>query len=101
MTTNAVITAVVPGYNYAHYLAECLESVIAQTRVDWEAVVVDDASTVGDAAAIVEQLAAPRIALIRHAENRGLAAARNTGIRQGRGKYVLPLDSDDKLSPTY
>jgi glycosyltransferase involved in cell wall biosynthesis len=101
LTTRARITVVVPVYNYAHYLTECLASVVAQTRQDWVAIVVDDASTVGDAAAVVAAFADPRMTLLRHTQNRGLAAARNTGIRHAESKYVLPLDSDDKLAPTY
>jgi glycosyltransferase involved in cell wall biosynthesis len=96
-----LITIVVPCYNYAEYLEECLRSVVAQTYPDWEAVVVDDASTQGDVAAVVERIGDARIRLVRHTQNQGLAAARNTGIRAGQGELVLPLDADDKLAPAY
>jgi glycosyltransferase involved in cell wall biosynthesis len=96
-----LITIVVPCYNYAEYLEECLRSVVAQTYPHWEAVVVDDASTQGDVAAVVARIGDARIRLVRHAQNQGLAAARNTGIRAGQGELVLPLDADDKLAPAY
>jgi glycosyltransferase involved in cell wall biosynthesis len=101
MTTPTLVTIVVPAYNNIEYLAECLDSIVAQTMTEWEAIVVDDGSTRGDAAAVVRATADARVRLIRHDCNRGLAAARNTGIRAGRCEYVLPVDSDDRLAPTY
>jgi glycosyltransferase involved in cell wall biosynthesis len=98
----ADVTVVVPCYNQAHYLGECLRSVRAQTRETWRAVVVDDASPDGEAiAAVVSGLADERITLVRHAQNRGLAAARNSGMRASGTRYVLPLDADDALEPPY
>lgn len=98
----ADVTVVVPCYNQAHFLAECLQSLRAQTRERWCAVVVDDASPDGAAIrAVVRQLNDDRITLRRHPENRGLAAARNTGIRDSSTPYVLPLDADDALDPAY
>jgi glycosyltransferase involved in cell wall biosynthesis len=91
----------VPIYNHSQYLAECLESLTAQTAGDWEAVVVDDCSTTGDVSAIVETLGDRRVRLIRHEHNRGLAASRNTGMRAGGTEFVLPLDADDKLAPRF
>ena len=99
--TDPLITIVVPCYNYAHYLAECIESVLAQTVSTWELIIVDDASTSGNPEAVVTQYPDPRIHFLRHAQNRGLPATRNTGIRHGNGALVLPMDGDDKLAPTY
>ena len=96
-----LVTIVVPVYSHLEYLTECLESISAQTMCDWEAVVVDDGAPVGDPAAIVAAIADPRIRLLRHDRNRGLAAARNTGIRAGSGQYVLPVDADDRLAPRF
>ena len=92
-------SVVIPCFNDAERLAEALASLLAQTRRDWEAIVVDDASAVGDVAAVVEALQDDRIRSIRHDRNRGLAAARNTGIRMSTGPFVLPFDSDDRLDP--
>jgi glycosyltransferase involved in cell wall biosynthesis len=95
------VTIVVPVYNHSEFLVECLRSVVAQTVAGWEAIVVDDGSVSGDVAAIGRSIGDGRISVIRHDRNRGLAAARNTGIRAGSGEFVLPLDADDKLAPTF
>ena len=96
-----LVSIVIPCYNYAQYLEECLASVREQTYPHWEAVVVDDASVEGDPAAVVAATPDPRIRYVRHTHNQGLAAARNTGIRATTGEFVLPLDSDDRLAPRY
>ncbi len=93
------VSVIVPVFNQAELLRDCLESVRRQTRPDWEAIVVDDGSSQGDPAAVVASLADPRIRLTRHQRNRGLAAARNTGFEQARAEWVLPLDADDLLEP--
>jgi len=101
-TSPADVTVVVPCYAQAHYLDECLRSVREQTRGTWCAIVVDDASP--DAAmidAVLARLADARITLARHATNRGLAAARNTGIRASATPYVLCVDADDVLDARY
>jgi len=98
---NETVSIVIPCYNYAQYLEECLASVQEQTDPHWEAIVVDDASVDGDPAAVVAAMHDPRIRCVRHTQNQGLAAARNTGIRATAGQFVLPLDADDKLAPRY
>ncbi len=93
------VSLVIPVYNQAELLRDCLESVVRQTRGDWEAIVVDDCSTAGDPAAVVAAVGDPRFRVVRHERNRGLAAARNTGFREARTDWVLPLDADDLLEP--
>src|SRR5207245_1312327 len=95
------ISIVIPCFNQAQYLKEALESLRRQTVPDWEAVVVDDASTAGDAAAVVREVADERVRLLRHPVNRGLAAARNTAVRDARAELVMPLDADDRLAPEF
>jgi|GEM_PF-870419 len=90
---------VIPVYNQAELLRDCLESAVRQSRGDWEAIVVDDCSTAGDPAAVVAAVNDPRIRVVRHERNRGLSAARNTGFREARAEWVLPLDADDLLEP--
>ena len=88
------VSVVIPAYRQAHLLAECLDSVAAQTftgRV--EAIVVDDGSP--DGAADVAE-AHPIGAVVLRTENRGVAEARNAGIARARGKYVAFLDADDR-----
>jgi glycosyltransferase involved in cell wall biosynthesis len=91
-----LITIVVPFFNDERFIGDCLRSIQAQDGVDWEIVAVDDCGTdrtadlVGDA--IEED---PRIRLVRHDRNRGLAASRNTGLAYARGEMVAFLDADD------
>ena len=86
-------------FNRAAPVRRAIESVLAQTCQDFEIIVVDDGSTDGTAAA-VETFADRRITLIRHEQNRGGSAARNTGIRASSAAYVAFLDSDDEWLPT-
>jgi glycosyltransferase involved in cell wall biosynthesis len=95
----AVVSIVVPAYNYARFLPDALDSVLAQTFADWECLIVDDGST--DETPAVAQRYVARDARFRYVrqDNRGLPAARNLGIRETGGKYLQFLDADDKLAP--
>ncbi|MGH4032853.1 CDP-glycerol glycerophosphotransferase family protein [Actinomycetota bacterium Odt1-20B] len=96
------LSVVVPVYNVELYLDECLESLAAQTFTDFEVLMVDDGST-DSSAAIAERFAAadPRFRLISQ-ENKGLGAARNTGVREmaDASEYLAFVDSDDTLPAT-
>jgi glycosyltransferase involved in cell wall biosynthesis len=94
------VSVAVTSYNYGRYLADCLDSVLAQEGVDLEAIVVDDAST-DETAVIAERYAQrdSRVTLIRHEENQGHIATFNDGLRAASGDYVLKLDADDMLAP--
>ena len=95
------VTVAIPCYNSLPFLGDCLRSVVAQTWTDWEAIVVDDCSTDGDPARIIDEFADPRIRLLRHEVNRGLSAARNTAFAAARTPFVVPLDCDDILAPDF
>ncbi len=99
---NPKISVVIPVYNTEKYLANCLDSILAQHFVFFEVIVVDDAS-LGNCRAIVQEYAQKfsRIRYIGHDTNRGLLAARITGIKEARGTYVACVDSDDTIAPTY
>lgn len=100
MSSDPIVTVVVPCYQQGHFLGECLRSLQAQSRSDWRAIVVDDCSPDHQLISqVVEALADERVELVRHKRNRGLAAARNTGIRAARTEFVLPVDADDALEP--
>lgn len=88
------VTVVIPMYNAATYLQECLDSVLKQTFRNFEVICVDDGSP-DNCAEIIQACNDDRVFLVRQ-YNRGLAGARNTGIRHSRGEYVAFLDSDDR-----
>ena len=94
------ISVLIPVYNTAPYLEECLESVLSQDFIDIEVICVDDASTDGSGE-ILKKYAAmdPRIRLYRQDKNRGQAAARNRAMAAARGEYLYMLDADDWILP--
>lgn len=87
---------VMPAYKVEKYIGKAIESILRQTYPDWELIVVDDCSPDR-----VREIAAAyakedgRIRVLRHEENRGLSAARNTGCSKASGKYIWFMDSDD------
>lgn len=87
------VSVIIPVYNVEKYIAETISSVLAQTFTDFEAIVVDDESK-DRSIVICENIGDPRIKIVRQ-QNRGLAGARNTGIRYAQGEYLAFLDSDD------
>ncbi|NGM17318.1 glycosyltransferase [Eggerthellaceae bacterium zg-893] len=92
------VSLLVPVYNVERYLAECLDSVVAQTFGDFEVVCVNDGSTDGSRDIIERYLADPRFRVIDKA-NSGYGASMNRGLREARGKYVAILESDDFMEP--
>ncbi|MFM9996345.1 MAG: glycosyltransferase [Phycisphaerales bacterium] len=100
------VTVVIPFFNLARFLTETLRSIADQSVPPDEVVLVDDGSTDADAGTLVDRLGregridAVPIRVIRQ-PNRGLSAARNTGLRGARTRWVVPLDADDLLAPTF
>lgn len=92
------ISVIIPTYNHARYLPETIRSVTGQTYHDFEIIVVDDGST--DNTSRVVSTFGESVRYIRQ-ENRGLAGARNTGIRAARGEFIGLLDADDLWTPEY
>lgn len=95
----ARVSVIIPAFNAARYIAETLASVEAQTYRDWEAIVVDDAST--DNTARVAESFGDGFTIIRAAKNAGLAASRNRAIDAAGGELLAFLDSDDLWLPEY
>ncbi len=94
------ISVIVPTYNAEDYLAECVESIKAQTFDDWELILIDDGSTDRSAALCLEYAdAMPHKIRTARVERLGLSGARNTGIRMASGDYITFVDADDKLFP--
>jgi glycosyltransferase involved in cell wall biosynthesis len=97
-------SVIVSLYNYGHYVTECLESVRAQTLEDLDLIVVDDCSTDGGGDEVVRWLETAgerfnRYRLLRHAQNEGLASARNAAFAHARTEFVFVLDADNVLYP--
>ena len=88
MSASDLISVVIPCYNPKPLVEETIAGVRRQTHAEWEIVVVDDGSDDPESLRIlenIEQRKLPRVTLVRHPENRGPAAARNTGFRHSRG----------------
>lgn len=93
-------TIIVPLYNCEAYVERCLKSLLSQGFEDYEIVVVNDGSTDGSLE-VAENCTknAARVRIVSQ-ENRGLSGARNTGIREAKGDYLIFIDSDDYVEPT-
>ncbi|MBE9547203.1 MAG: glycosyltransferase family 2 protein, partial [Proteobacteria bacterium] len=94
------VSVIIPCYNQGVYLKEAVDSVLAQTFQDFEVLVVDDGSTDVETVKILEEYKRPKTRII-HTDNQGLSAARNNGIHEAQGDYILPLDADDKIGKGY
>ena len=93
-------SVVVPVYNVEQYLGQCLESLQAQDYTDFEVICVNDGSTDGSRKILTEWAThSPQMRIIDR-ENGGLSAARNTGLKEAKGDYVVFVDSDDWVEPT-
>lgn len=90
----ACVSVVIPCFKQGHLLHEAIDSVLQQTYPHYEIIVVDDASP-DITQQVVQQY--PAIRYVRHEQNRGLGAARNTGIRHSTGRFLVVLDADDRL----
>ena len=89
-----------PTYNRAHLLSRAIESVLAQSFTDFELIVVDDGST-DNTEELVKSFQDGRIRYLKHENNRGLMASRNTALRESHGKYLAFQDSDDWWRPDF
>jgi len=94
------VSVIIPCFNQGCYLDEAVESVLDQTMQDFEIIVVDDGSTDEYTNKLLKDYRKPKTAVYAIA-NCGLSAARNYGIKHARGKYILPLDADDKIAPEF
>jgi glycosyltransferase involved in cell wall biosynthesis len=94
-----LVSVIIPCYNQAHFLADAINSLKAQTIEDWECIIVNDGSN-DNTAAVAEKLAQTdqRIQVINQL-NKGLSGARNSGLDQVQGQYIQFLDADDIIEP--
>lgn len=94
-------SVIVPIYNAQNHLRECIESILGQTEADIELLLIDDGSQDGSGSICDEYAACdPRIRVL-HTPNRGVSAARNTGLDLARGEFVVFVDSDDRVMPEH
>ena len=102
---SGLVTVAVSLFNYARFLPDCLDSVLAQRHRELELVVVDDVSTKDDSVAIARDWLQAhagrfeRVCLLQHRRNQGLAQARNTAFDHARGSHVFVLDADNEIYP--
>jgi len=92
---------IIPVYNVAPYLRECLDSVLSQTFADWEAVCIDDGSTDGSGAILDEYAAKDKRFRVVHQKNAGVSAARNCGLGLATGKWIGAVDPDDRIDKDF
>ncbi len=96
-----LVSIIVPVYQVKDYIGECVESLIRQTYTNLEILLVDDGSTDGSGVICDEYANRDNRIRVIHQENRGLSAARNTGLDQALGEYVAFVDSDDAVLPDF
>ena len=94
------VSVIIPCYNQGQFLDEAVQSVFNQRYTDFEIIIVNDGSTDEQTILQCESYLDPRVRLLT-TTNHGLAAARNNGIKQAEGTYILPLDADDKIGSHY
>ena len=98
-----LVSIVIPCYNQAEYLEAALHSVLAQSKSNWEVIIVNDGSTDDTrttAERFIDLFPGKPIRLVNKV-NGGLASARNAGVKASNGEFILPLDADDMLHPLY
>ena len=96
-----LISIIVPCYNQAEFLDECLQSVLDQTFSDWECIIVNDGSPDNTEAVAKKWLEKDARFLYFKKDNGGVSAARNLGIENAKAEWILPLDGDDKIAKQY
>jgi glycosyltransferase involved in cell wall biosynthesis len=96
-----LVSVIVPFFDQDEYLLDAVRSVEAQSYANVEIVVVDDCSPRAAADDLLSWRQSTNLKILRHAHNRGAAAARNSGVLAARGELILPLDADDMITADY
>jgi len=94
------VSIIIPCYNEGHYLKETIESVLKQTYTSFEIIIVNDGSTDEKTLEILKNNSWNKTTII-NIENSGVCTARNIAIAEAKGEYILPLDADDLIAPTF
>ncbi|MGG3690175.1 glycosyltransferase family 2 protein [Caldifermentibacillus hisashii] len=98
VSQNELVSVIIPTYNRANLILQAVKSVLNQTYKNFEIIIVDDGSS-DNTEDVINVIHDNRIRYIKHAINKGASAARNTGIREAKGKYIAFQDSDDHWLP--
>lgn len=94
---NPFISIIVPVYNVENYLCPCLDSILSQTFIDWECILVDDGSKDNSGTICDEYAHNDNRFKVFHKKNGGVSSARNLGLAEANGNYICFLDSDDRM----
>ena len=95
MGMNDLVSIIMPSYNTARYIGDTIYSVLNQTYINWELIIVDDCSTDNTDDAVKPFLIDQRIRYLKNEKNSGAAVSRNRALREAKGKWIAFLDSDD------
>ena len=94
-----LISIIVPVYNAALYLKDCIESILSQSYVQFELILVDDGSTDQSGTICDQYMQKDERVRVFHLQNGGVSAARNFGMKKALGNYFMFVDSDDEMEP--
>jgi len=94
-----LVSIIMPSYNTAKFIADSIESIIAQTYIYWELIIVDDCSSDNTNEVVGKYLNDKRIKYFRNDKNSGAAISRNKALREAKGRWIAFLDSDDLWLP--
>jgi glycosyltransferase involved in cell wall biosynthesis len=100
-TTLPLVSIIIPYFNHGDFILEALESIIHQNYLNLEIIVIDDCSTMKLAKEVLSDYSSLKLTLIQTNSNSGPSIARNLGLAVAKGKYILPLDGDDKLGEPF
>lgn len=101
MTKSPQISIIIPIYNVERYLRQCIDSILAQTFTDFELLLIDDGSPDGCPAICDEYAEKDTRIRVFHKQNGGVTSARNKGLNNANGNWIIYIDGDDWIEPTY
>ena len=101
MTKSPQISVIIPIYNVERYLRQCIDSILAQTFTDFELLLIDDGSPDGCPAICDEYAEKDARIRVFHKQNGGVTSARNKGLDNAKGNWIIYIDGDDWIEPTY
>lgn len=99
MIESGLVSIIMPAYNSAQYIDESIQSVLNQTYLNWELIIVDDCSSDDTDIVIQKYLVDKRIIYLKNKQNSGAAISRNKALIKAKGKWIAFLDSDDVWLP--